>query len=364
MRWLAAIVLSCGLGLIFADAGQAQVDPLTKKPLIKNAGKPLSPFEILANALKKGQKNNIDARPRKPGNPAGLLPVPPNPGVQAPKKKPNQPGAGRRPNRLRQMMEMNNRRALRLQNELHKALMGLHPDRMANPGQPIPPGMNPPPKVGGALGGLQKMVENYNKRILDLHEELFGNGRPRQPGQPGIDLPPIIPGAPPINLPNVDPRDFGGGFPPEGMPPEFGGFGGQGQIRRLGITVSKPNETLADQLDLPKGQGLVISAVENGSAAEKAGLKAHDILLELNDKPVSSDMASLTKLLKGIKGGEESWAMVLRKGRNETIKGLKLPKSTEVRRGPGGQPIPPGAPPPNGIDPNLPGDPIPEGGPR
>src|SRR5207244_13124744 len=53
---------------------------------------------------------------------------------------------------------------------------------------------------------------------------------------------------------------------------------------RLGIHVDKPSATLTDQLDLPKGQGLVIAQVVTDSAAAKAGLKANDILLEVDGK--------------------------------------------------------------------------------
>ena len=41
---------------------------------------------------------------------------------------------------------------------------------------------------------------------------------------------------------------------------------------RLGVVVSQPSAALADQLDLPKGRGLVLEQVVPNSPAAKAGL--------------------------------------------------------------------------------------------
>ncbi|HEY1860309.1 MAG TPA: M56 family metallopeptidase, partial [Gemmataceae bacterium] len=96
---------------------------------------------------------------------------------------------------------------------------------------------------------------------------------------------------------------------------------------RLGVVVGKPSSTLAEQLDLPKGQGLVVEQVTADSAAAKAGIKSHDILLELNGKAVPSDTGELMKILADIKPDKAVDAVVLRKGKKETIKGLSLPEA-------------------------------------
>jgi hypothetical protein len=114
---------------------------------------------------------------------------------------------------------------------------------------------------------------------------------------------------------------------------------------RLGISVSPPGATLAAQLDLPKGRGLAIDDVRSESSAAKAGMKAHDILLEVDGKPVSSDVGEFLKYLAAIPADKVIDAVVLRRGRRETIKGLALPEPQEVRpgfgfgvRGPAGLP--------------------------
>lgn len=108
---------------------------------------------------------------------------------------------------------------------------------------------------------------------------------------------------------------------------------------RLGARLEKPSMTLVDQLDLPKDQGLILDDIAMDSAAAKAGMKQHDILMELNGKPVPSDGAQFAKLLQDIKADEAIEAVVLRKSRKETIKGLKLPEASTLPKKPGKQPF-------------------------
>jgi len=103
---------------------------------------------------------------------------------------------------------------------------------------------------------------------------------------------------------------------------------------RLGAEVAAPDAALVDQLDLPKDQGLVLGNVLANSAAGKAGMKKHDILLELNGKAVKSKVTEFRKQLAGIEANKPIDAVVLRKGKKETIKGLKLPEAKAVAGGP------------------------------
>jgi beta-lactamase regulating signal transducer with metallopeptidase domain len=153
-------------------------------------------------------------------------------------------------------------------------------------------------------------------------------------------------------------------LPPGGLPnmPGMPGFGDRRADARLGARVETPSATLIEQMDLPKDQGLVLREVSSDSAADKAGLKAHDILLELNGKPVPSRVEGLTRLMADIKPDAAVEAVVLRKGKKETIKGLKLPeaKAPAFPGVPGGLPGLPGAP--GAGFPGLPGAPGGAGG--
>ena len=154
----------------------------------------------------------------------------------------------------------------------------------------------------------------------------------------------VVPGAG-INLP---------------MPPGFGGAHPDG---RLGARLEPASATLADQLDLPKDQGLVVREVQPDSAADKAGLKTHDVLLELNGKPVPNRVDGLARLMAGIKADATVEVVVLRKGKKETIKDVKLPEAKETPAGfaPGGFPVVPGGFPPGLPQPPAGGFPQPPG---
>jgi beta-lactamase regulating signal transducer with metallopeptidase domain len=109
----------------------------------------------------------------------------------------------------------------------------------------------------------------------------------------------------------------------------MGFFGGQGPWPRLGIRVSPPSDALADQLDLPKGQGLVVDQVMPDQPASKAGMKTNDILLEFNGKPVPNNVAEFVRSLQEVKPDAKVDAVVLRKGKKETIKGMTLPEEKQ-----------------------------------
>jgi beta-lactamase regulating signal transducer with metallopeptidase domain/membrane-associated protease RseP (regulator of RpoE activity) len=114
---------------------------------------------------------------------------------------------------------------------------------------------------------------------------------------------------------------------------------------RLGVAAQKPSPALADQLNLPKGQGLVIEDVLPDSAAAKAGLKKHDILLEFNGKPVPNEVADFVRMLNEVKANTPVDAVVLRKGKKETIRGISMPEGRsmqpfQLQVAPGGPRIP------------------------
>jgi hypothetical protein len=102
---------------------------------------------------------------------------------------------------------------------------------------------------------------------------------------------------------------------------------------RLGAMVSRPSATLVEQLELPKDQGVIVEEVKDDSAAAKVGLKAHDIVLELNGKPAASEPAEFAKQVADVKTGSPVDVVILRKGKKETLKGLTLPEAKPAERG-------------------------------
>jgi serine protease Do len=64
----------------------------------------------------------------------------------------------------------------------------------------------------------------------------------------------------------------------------------KGSVTRgyMGIVLQPVDKELAAGFNLPKAEGVLISSVEKGSPAEKAGLLQGDIILEYNGKPIKS----------------------------------------------------------------------------
>lgn len=101
-----------------------------------------------------------------------------------------------------------------------------------------------------------------------------------------------------------------------------------GKIRRpfLGIRYIVINKELAKVHKLPVDYGALIvreslgeSAVVKGSAADKAGLKEYDIILELNGEKIT-EKEPLANLLQKYKIGQEISLKVLREGKEINLK--------------------------------------------
>ena len=63
-----------------------------------------------------------------------------------------------------------------------------------------------------------------------------------------------------------------------------------GEVRRgvLGVNIQTLTPDIAESMDLGNVQGALISQVVDGSAAEKAGIKAGDIVLSVNGEAITS----------------------------------------------------------------------------
>lgn len=76
------------------------------------------------------------------------------------------------------------------------------------------------------------------------------------------------------------------------------------KVAMLGVGGMAITETLSLHLGLEKGSGLTIYHVVGGSAAEKCGLKKHDILTEFDGKKISSQQ-DLREAVQARKPGDE-----------------------------------------------------------
>jgi hypothetical protein len=85
----------------------------------------------------------------------------------------------------------------------------------------------------------------------------------------------------------------------------------------LGIAIEEASETLAEQLGLDPGVGLVVTHVSADSPAAKAGLKKNDVLIELAGQSLVHP-AQLRKLVQARKPGDEVKLVFYRGGRKQT----------------------------------------------
>jgi len=89
---------------------------------------------------------------------------------------------------------------------------------------------------------------------------------------------------------------------------------------RLGLTVSKPNETTTTQLpSLPPGIGFVVSELEKGGPADKAGILKNDLLWKMNEQMLVNE-GQLAILLRLSMPGEEAVLSVFREGKAREVK--------------------------------------------
>lgn len=82
---------------------------------------------------------------------------------------------------------------------------------------------------------------------------------------------------------------------------------------RLGVTLNPPTEALAEHLDLAAEDTLFISQVYEGQAGDKAGLRRHDIITQIDgERPATK--RRLSDVLSTKEPGQSVRLRVLRKG--------------------------------------------------
>jgi len=82
---------------------------------------------------------------------------------------------------------------------------------------------------------------------------------------------------------------------------------------RIGVAVQEVTRDLADSFKLAKPEGALLGGVEKGSPAERAGLKAGDVVLALDGKPVA-DATALARGIADYKPGDSVQLKVWRDG--------------------------------------------------
>ena len=89
----------------------------------------------------------------------------------------------------------------------------------------------------------------------------------------------------------------------------------------LGMTVQKLTPQIAESLGLEKADGVVVSAVDPGSAADEAGIRRGDVIVEVDRKPIRS-IDEYKKAVAGIRKGK-GVLLLVRRGESTLFLALK-----------------------------------------
>ena len=95
-----------------------------------------------------------------------------------------------------------------------------------------------------------------------------------------------------------------------------------GEVRRgkLGVSIQDLTSELAEAFDIKAGQrGAVVAEVQEGSAADKAGIKAGDVVVEVDGKAVLSS-AQLRNAIGLRRVGDRVKLTLLRDGKEKSVK--------------------------------------------
>jgi serine protease Do len=92
----------------------------------------------------------------------------------------------------------------------------------------------------------------------------------------------------------------------------------------FGLTVQNLTPEIAQTLGLKRAQGVVITAVERGSAADDAGLRRGDVILEI-DRETVRNLADYRHAIAGLKKGEPSLFFIQR-GQSTSFVALRVPR--------------------------------------
>jgi S1-C subfamily serine protease len=147
---------------------------------------------------------------------------------------------------------------------------------------------------------------------------------PHAPGSPHAPMPPHAPMAPRAPMPPA-----WGWNSDDGHDMVFRMLGGG--PRKLGIEYMELGEQLASYFKLAGKAGVLVSSVDPGGPAGKAGMKAGDVVLKLDTQAIQ-DGDDLRDAVAAAEGGQEVTVTVQRDGRPLDLKVTLAKPETKMRR--------------------------------
>lgn len=104
-----------------------------------------------------------------------------------------------------------------------------------------------------------------------------------------------------------------------------------GNVKRvtMGVTIGNITPPIAQKLNLPVQQGVIIAEIGDGSPAEAAGLKRADIIVKGDGKPIAT-VLDLTRMLRTKQPGQTIALEILRPGSPPKTVTVKLVEAPSV----------------------------------
>ncbi len=87
---------------------------------------------------------------------------------------------------------------------------------------------------------------------------------------------------------------------------------------RIGVQIGQVTREVAESIGLGKQQGALVTGVESGSPADKAGIEAGDIIIRFEGKPIDK-LADLPRMVGNTKPGTKSAITVFRRGHSKDL---------------------------------------------
>ena len=98
-----------------------------------------------------------------------------------------------------------------------------------------------------------------------------------------------------------------------------GGFAWMlGNHSAQGMQLMEMNDQLSEYFGVTGGSGVLVEKVEHGTAADKAGIKAGDVLQKIRARSID-DLEDVTKALRKVEDGDKIAIDVLRKGQTKSL---------------------------------------------
>jgi serine protease Do len=94
---------------------------------------------------------------------------------------------------------------------------------------------------------------------------------------------------------------------------EEGGEPATPKQSKLGVVIHELTPEMADRLNVPSGQGVVVQEVKPGSFADDVGLTRGDVVLEINKQKINSE-DDFDRVQSTLKSGQDVVFLVRQRG--------------------------------------------------